>query len=67
MRHAFITLLGKADVSEEWRAAIAGHQYGGINAQVYNKPKQDVTVSLPMIVRGLGLLADAFERVAAAP
>lgn len=63
MRHAFVTLLGKAGISEEWRAAIAGHQYGGVNSQVYNKAKQDVAITLPIIVRGLEPLAEKLAMV----
>ncbi len=62
MRHAFITQLAKAGVDEEWRAAIAGHQFGGINAQVYNKAKNDVSSTLPKIVQGLELLVSSFRK-----
>jgi hypothetical protein len=58
MRHGFVTLLGKAGVEEEWRAAITGHQFGGINAQVYNKAKSDVSITLPKIELGTALLAE---------
>lgn len=64
MRHAFVTFLAKADVSEEWRAAITGHQYGGINAQIYNKAKQDVATTLPKIQQGLAPLVTVFAKVA---
>lgn len=56
MRHSFVTLLAKAGITEEWRAALAGHQYGGMNAQVYTK-KQDVSFTCPFIIKGLEPLA----------
>lgn len=57
MRHSFVTLLAKAKVGEEWRAALAGHKFGGMNAEVYTKAKQDVSFTYPMIVAGLDPLA----------
>jgi integrase len=62
MRHSFTTFLSKADIAEEWRAAITGHAFGGINAQIYNKAKNDVSVSLPKIVKGLESLAEVLKR-----
>jgi hypothetical protein len=46
----------KVDVTEEWRGALAGHRYGGMNAQVYTK-KQDVSFTCPFIIKGLEPLA----------
>lgn len=64
MRHTFVTLLAKSGVPEEWRAALAGHKFGGMNSEVYTK-KQDVAFTLPMIEEGLAPLALALNRVLA--
>ena len=56
-------MLAKAEVSEEWRSAITGHQFGGVNAQIYNKAKQDVTVTLPKIIKGLEPLVQVLQRL----
>jgi integrase len=63
MRHTFSTLLSMADITEEWRAALCGQAYGGINAKVYDKAKQDVGVTLPKLVAGLQPLEAMFTRV----
>jgi integrase len=63
MRHSFTTLLAKAGIEEEWRAAITGHQFGGMNAQVYNKAKNDVTITLPKIEQGVAPLVEIFSSV----
>jgi integrase len=63
MRHTFTTLLSKADISEEWRAALCGQSYGGINARTYDKAKQDVAVTLPKLILGLKPLEDVLARV----
>lgn len=66
LRHAFITLLDKAGVNEEWRAGIAGQAYGGVNSQVYSKAREDVSQTLPRIVAGLqpleAVLSDLLAR-----
>jgi hypothetical protein len=64
MRHSFVTLLAAAGVDHEWRSALAGHEFGQINAKVYNQAKHDVAVTLPIIERGLEKLADMFGRIA---
>jgi hypothetical protein len=53
LRHSFVTFLANADVSEEWRAGLAGQAYGGINAQVYNKAREDISQTLPIITEAL--------------
>jgi hypothetical protein len=53
MRHAFVTILTNAGIGEEWRAGLAGQVYGGINAQVYSKAREDVSQTLPMISAAL--------------
>lgn len=63
MRHGFATLLAKAGVAEEWRAALAGHKTGGMNAQVYNKATQDVASTLPHVKAGLKPLAQILKEV----
>jgi integrase len=63
MRHTFTTLLSKADIGEEWRAALCGQQYGGVNASIYNKAKEDVSVTLPKLMAGLTELEAMFKRV----
>jgi hypothetical protein len=63
MRHTFVTLLGKADIGEEWRAALCGQQYGGVNVAVYNKAKDDVSSTLPKLLVGLSPLEVLFTRV----
>ena len=64
MRHSFVTLLAAAGISEEWRAALAGHEFGRINSQVYNQAKHDVSVTLPIIELGLEKLSAMFKRIA---
>jgi integrase len=63
LRHSFVTILAKAGVSEEWRAALAGQAYGGINSAVYNKAREDVTASLPIVTAGLADLATVLGSV----
>lgn len=63
MRHSFVTLLAAEGVDEEWRSALAGHEFGKINSQVYNQAKNDVAVTLPIIERGLNKLAAMFKAV----
>jgi integrase len=63
MRHTFTTLLAGADIGEEWRAALAGHSYGGMNAQVYNKAKHDLAKTSPIVVRGLEGLAAVLRQL----
>ncbi len=53
LRHTFTTLLATAEIGEEWRAALAGQTYGGVNAQVYNKAREDVSRTLPLILKAL--------------
>lgn len=53
MRHSFVTLLAKAGIGEEWRAGLAGHEYGQINAKLYNHAGDDVCVTLPTLETGL--------------
>ena len=61
MRHAFVTQLAEAGIGEEWRAGLAGHEYGQINAKVYNHAGDDVSVTLPIVEKGLAKLATMFE------
>ena len=63
MRHMFVTLLAKAGVSEEWRAGLAGQAHGGVNAQVYNKAREDASATLPLLVGGLAPLERVFRDV----
>jgi hypothetical protein len=63
MRYSFVTFLSKAEVSEEWRAAITGHQFGGMNAHVYNNAKNDVSTTLPKIVHGLEPLTEVLKHI----
>lgn len=63
MRHGFVTLLAKAGVAEEWRAALVGHRAGGMNAQVYNKARHDVATTLPYLKAGLKPLAAVLQEV----
>lgn len=64
MRHGLTTLLAKAGVAEEWRAALAGHRTGGMNAQVYNKASQDVASTFPFLKAGLKPLAQLLREIA---
>ena len=50
LRHTFVTMLAKAGISEEWRAGLAGQAHGGVNSQVYNKAREDVNETLPILV-----------------
>jgi hypothetical protein len=52
MRHPLITTLAKAGVSEALRAALTGHDNGGINGQTYTKFKDDPTSTLDVLVTG---------------
>jgi integrase len=63
MRHSFTTLLAKAGVEEEWRAALTGHQFGGVNAQIYNKAKNDVAITLPKIEQGVAPLVEILTKL----
>jgi integrase len=63
MRHAFTTLLSAADVGEERRAVLAGHSYGGVNAQIYNKGGGDLAIMGPLVERGLEGLAEVLRVV----
>jgi integrase len=63
MRHSFVTLLAKAGIEEEWRAALAGHEYGQMSAKLYNHADDDVAVTLPIVERGLSDLAVLFEKI----
>ena len=56
MRHTFITILAKAGVSEAQRAALTGHDNGGINNQTYTKLKDDPTSTYDALVTGLSEL-----------
>jgi len=61
MRHGFTTMLATAGVNEEWRAALTGHAYGGMNAQVYNKARDDLRNTGPILERGLAPLAQVLR------
>jgi hypothetical protein len=63
IRHMFITELAKAGVSEEWRAGIAGQKYGGVNSEVYNKAREDVSLTLPIITNSLASVACVLEEM----
>jgi hypothetical protein len=63
MRLGFVTLLGEAGVAEEWRAALAGHVRGGINAEIYNRAGQNVAATLPHLKSGLKGLAQVLKEV----
>ncbi|WP_157160251.1 site-specific integrase [Cupriavidus sp. BIS7] len=52
MRHTFITTLAKAGVPEPLRAALTGHDNGGINGQIYTKFKDDPTSTFDALVMG---------------
>lgn len=52
MRHTFITTLAKAKVPEALRAALTGHDNGGINGQVYTKFKDDPTSTYDSLKQG---------------
>lgn len=52
MRHTFITTLAKAGIPEALRAALTGHDNGGINGQIYTKFKDDPTSTLDVLVTG---------------
>ncbi|WP_449412066.1 DUF6538 domain-containing protein [Pandoraea soli] len=41
MRHTFANTLAAAKVTEEYRAALQGQAYGGINSQTYTKLRHD--------------------------
>lgn len=56
MRHTFITTLAKAGVPEALRAALAGHDNGGINGQIYTKFKDDPTSTSEALVAGAAQL-----------
>lgn len=58
-----MTLLAKAGIGEEWRAGLAGHEYGQINAKTYNHADDDVAVTLPLLKGGLKDLEAVFQRV----
>lgn len=64
MRHTFVTQLASAGISEEWRTALAGQAHGGVNSQVYNKAREDVSLSLPILVDALEPLAALLRDVA---
>ncbi|KVF63042.1 hypothetical protein WJ17_27445 [Burkholderia vietnamiensis] len=49
MRHTFTTTLASAGISEEIRAALIGQEFGGVNSQIYNKIKQDVSESMKVM------------------
>lgn len=57
MRHTFITTLAKAGVPEALRAALTGHDNGGINGQIYTKFKDDPTSTYDALVTGASELA----------
>jgi hypothetical protein len=67
MRHGFTTLLALEDIGEEWRAGLAGHAYGGMNAQVYNKAKNEVNATAPILERGLITLTRVLGKVIREP
>ncbi|QIE22613.1 site-specific integrase [Caballeronia sp. SBC2] len=52
MRHTFITTLARAGVPEPLRAALTGHDNGGINGQTYTKFKDDPTSTFDVLVTG---------------
>lgn len=56
MRHTFITTLAKAGVPEALRAALTGHDNGGINGQIYTKFKDDPTSTYDAMVKGAAQL-----------
>lgn len=64
LRHTFVTTLARAGIHEEWRAALAGQAYGGVNAVIYNKAREDESVTLPVILSGLKQLADILAVIA---
>jgi integrase len=63
MRHTFVTELSKGGIAVEWRAALAGHKFGGMTSEVYTK-KDDVVFTKGILEAGLAPLAEAFSRVA---
>lgn len=52
MRHTFITTLARAGVPEPLRAALTGHDNGGINGQSYTKFKDGPTSTFDVLVTG---------------
>lgn len=56
MRHTFITTLAKAGVPEALRAALTGHDNGGVNGQIYTKFKDDPTSTYDALVKGAAQL-----------
>jgi integrase len=65
LRHGFNTLLAGANVGEEWRSALLGQAFGGVNSQVYNKAGNDPTLTSPLVERGLIKLAEILREVRA--
>lgn len=63
MRHTFVTLLAAADIAEEWRAALAGQECGGVNSQVYSKAREDISATLPLIEKGLRPVAELLRNL----
>ena len=61
MRHTFITTLAKAGVPEPLRAALTGHDNGGINGQIYTKFKDDPTSTFDALVMGASELASTLR------
>jgi integrase len=66
LRHSFNTMLASAGIGEEWRAGLMGQSFGAINSQVYNKAKEDVSQTLPLILKALEplvlILNDVLDR-----
>jgi len=63
LRHTFVTTLPRAGINEEWRAALAGQAYGGVNALIYNKAREDEAATLPVVMNGIATLADVLAEI----
>lgn len=64
LRHTFTTLLASAGIAEEWRAGLAGQAHGGVNSQIYNKAREDVSQTLPMVTAALKPLESIIRELA---
>ncbi|MDR5736591.1 MULTISPECIES: hypothetical protein [unclassified Caballeronia] len=58
MRHTFADTLAAAKVTEEYRAAIQGQAFGGMNAQTYAKLRQNHNALSETIETALGCYAE---------
>jgi len=66
MRHSFANILARSGVPEEFRSALQGQQFGGINSERYAKMRRDHSHLGSIIETHLGDLVSVF-RAAKAP